>query len=157
MAAQGKFRFHLLESFPKYFPSVVVWIHRCETYGYVGLTGFCFILIFFFLYFISRSSFHVLMISQQDVFLQFFLHLWYLSSLFPSLLLRNAFVCCVLSHFSCVWLCYPMNWCPSGSSLHGVLQTRILEWVAMPSSRGSFWPRNQTYISYVSCTGRWVL
>ena len=36
----------------------------------------------------------------------------------------------------------------------GIFQARILEWGAMPSSRGSSWPRNQTFISYVSCTGQ---
>ena len=40
---------------------------------------------------------------------------------------------------------------PPGSSAHGVLQARILEWVAMPSSRGSFWPRDQTHFSCISC------
>ena len=44
---------------------------------------------------------------------------------------------CVLSRFSCVQLCDPMDCCPPDSSLHGILQARILEWVAMPSSRGS--------------------
>ena len=34
----------------------------------------------------------------------------------------------------------------------GILQTRTLEWVAMPSSRGSSWSRGQTHISYVFCT-----
>ena len=38
-----------------------------------------------------------------------------------------------------------------------VLQARILEWVAMPSSRGSSQPRGQSCVSYVSCTGRQVL
>ena len=42
-------------------------------------------------------------------------------------------------------------------SVHGILQARILEWVAMPSSRGSSQLRDQTYVSYVSCIGRWVL
>ena len=41
-----------------------------------------------------------------------------------------------------------------GSSVHGILQTRMLEWVAMPSSRGSSQPRDRTYVSYVSCIGR---
>ena len=36
-----------------------------------------------------------------------------------------------------VQLCNPMDCSPSGSSVHGILQTRILEWVAVPSSRGS--------------------
>ena len=38
-----------------------------------------------------------------------------------------------------------------GSSVHGVLQARILEWIAMPSSRGSSWPRDGTCISCVFC------
>ena len=38
---------------------------------------------------------------------------------------------------SCPALCNPMGYSPPGSSLHGILQARILEWVAMPSSRGS--------------------
>ena len=73
---------------------------------------------------------------------------------------RYAYVmlcCAVLSHFSCVQLCNPMDCSQPGSSVHGVLQTGILEWVAMPSSSGSSWPRNQTRVSYVSCIGRWVL
>ena len=44
--------------------------------------------------------------------------------------------------------------CLPGSSVHGILQARLLEWVAMPSSRGSSRPRDQTPISSVSCTGR---
>ena len=38
-----------------------------------------------------------------------------------------------------------------------ILQARILEWVAMPSSRGSSRPRDRTHVSYISCIGRWVL
>ena len=38
--------------------------------------------------------------------------------------------------------------------MHEILQARILEWVAMPSSRGSSQPRDQTHISNSSCTGR---
>ena len=37
------------------------------------------------------------------------------------------------------------------------VQARSLEWVAIPSSRESSWPRDQNYIYYVSCIGRWVL
>ena len=40
--------------------------------------------------------------------------------------------------------CDPMDYSPPGSSVHGILQARILEWVAMPSSRGSSQPRDQT-------------
>ena len=45
-------------------------------------------------------------------------------------------------------------WSQPGSSVHGILQARILEWGAMPSSRGPSQPRDQTRISYVSCTGK---
>ena len=58
---------------------------------------------------------------------------------------------------SCLTLHDPMDHSPSGSSVHGILQARILEWVAMPFSRGSSRPRGWTCISYVSCIGRWVL
>ena len=39
-----------------------------------------------------------------------------------------------------------------GSSVHGILQVRILEWVVMPPSRGSSQPRDQTRLSCISCT-----
>ena len=44
------------------------------------------------------------------------------------------------SLFSHVWLCDPMNCSPPDSSVHGILQARILEWVATLSSRESSWP-----------------
>ena len=45
---------------------------------------------------------------------------------------------------SCLTLCDSMDCSPPGSSVHGILQARILEWVAMPSSRGSSLPRDRT-------------
>ena len=50
-----------------------------------------------------------------------------------------------------------MDYSPPGSSFHGILQARILEWFIMLSSRGSSWPRDETCVSYVSYTGRQVL
>ena len=47
----------------------------------------------------------------------------------------------VLSHFSCLTLCKLMEHGMPSSSDHGILPSRILEWVAMHSSRGSSWPR----------------
>ena len=44
-----------------------------------------------------------------------------------------------------------------GSSIHGILQARILEWVAMPFPRGSSQPKDRICISYVSCIGRLIL
>ena len=46
-----------------------------------------------------------------------------------------------------VWLCNPMDCSPPGSSVHGILQATILEWVTMPLSRGSSQPRDQTLIA----------
>ena len=43
---------------------------------------------------------------------------------------------------SCLTLCNPLDCSPPGSSVHGILQTRILGWVAMPSPRGSSPPRD---------------
>ena len=54
-------------------------------------------------------------------------------------------------------LCIPMDCSPSGFSVHGILQATILEWVAMPPSRGPSWPRDGIRISYVSCIGRQIL
>ena len=52
---------------------------------------------------------------------------------------------------SCLTLCNIMDHSPPGFSVHRILQVRILEWVAMPTFRGSSQPRNRTHISYVSC------
>ena len=58
---------------------------------------------------------------------------------------------------SCLTLCNPLDSSSPGSSVHGILQARILESVAMLSSRESSWPRDQTYVFYVFCIGRRVL
>ena len=58
---------------------------------------------------------------------------------------------------SCLTLHDPMDYSMQGSSVHGFLQARILEWVAMTSSRVSYWPRDRTHVSSVSCIGRQVL
>ena len=46
----------------------------------------------------------------------------------------------------CPTLCDPLHCGPPGSSVHGILQARILEWVAISYSRGSLQPRDQTEI-----------
>ena len=57
---------------------------------------------------------------------------------------------------SCVTLCDPMDCSPPGSSVHGILQARILQWVAMPSSRGSSWPRDWTRVYLHLLHYRWI-
>ena len=62
-----------------------------------------------------------------------------------------------LSHFSRVWFCSPMDCQSPGPSVHGILQTRILVWLALPSSSWCSQPRAWTLVSYVSCIGGQVL
>ena len=56
----------------------------------------------------------------------------------------------VLVAQSCPTLCNTMDCSLPGSSAHGILQARILEWVAIPFSRGSSWPRDWTRVSYIT-------
>ena len=64
----------------------------------------------------------------------------------------------VLITQSCPTLCYPMDCSPPSSSVHGILQARILEWVHMPSSRESSRPRDPTQVSCIAdrCFTIWV-
>ena len=61
-----------------------------------------------------------------------------------------------LSPFFAGWLlshvqlfCDTMDCSPPGSSVHGISNVRMLEWVAIPFSKGSFWFRDQTHISWI--------
>ena len=58
---------------------------------------------------------------------------------------------CAKSLQLCLTLSDPVDCSPPGSSVHGILQARILEWVAMPSSRGSSQPKDPTRVSCCSC------
>ena len=51
---------------------------------------------------------------------------------------------------SCVTLCDPVDYSLPGSSVHGILQARILEWVTISFSRGSSRPRDQTQVSFIA-------
>ena len=74
-------------------------------------------------------------------------------SLSPPLPFVSFFLCvCTKSIQSCPTLCHLMDRSPPGTSVHGILQARILEWVAMTSSRGSSRPRDRTCVSCDSCT-----
>ena len=50
----------------------------------------------------------------------------------------------------CLTVCDPMDYSPPGFSVHGILQARILEWVAIPFSRGSSLCRDQTQVSCIA-------
>ena len=74
-----------------------------------------------------------------------------ISSHFPRPLLFFCVRACVLSRFSqCPTLWHPLDYSPPGSSVHGILQARMLEWVAISSSVGSSWPRDGTRISHTA-------
>ena len=84
-----------------------------------------------------------------------YLALWELTELCNACFYLNV---CVCGHaLSCPSLCNPTDYRPPGSSVHGVSQARILEWVPIHTFRASSWPKDQTHISCVSCTGRGVL
>ena len=90
----------------------------------------------------SILSFHTRAWASERLSLR---HLPFIESIFW-------FVCLVTK--SCPTLCDPMDCNPPGSSVHGISQARILEWVAISLSRGSSWPRDRTHISSI---GRWIL
>ena len=61
---------------------------------------------------------------------------------------------CIQAFQSCTTLCNPMDCSPLGSSVLGISQASIWDWVALPSTRGSPQLRDETCIS---CVGRWIL
>ena len=79
----------------------------------------------------------------------------YGSVYFIYLIYLSCFMCsCMKSLQLCLTLCDPMDHSPPDSSVHGILQRKILEWVAMPSSRGSSRPQG-LYPALPHC--RWIL
>ena len=75
----------------------------------------------------------------------------HLASQFPSGLYACVCVCvCVLVAQSCPTLCSPVDCSPTGSFVHRFLQAKILEWVAISSSKGSSQPRDQTQVSCIA-------
>ena len=77
-----------------------------------------------------------------------------ISPILPQMMLL-VFSCCCCLVACCVWpFCESMGCSPPGSSVHGISQARILEWVAISFSRGSSWFRDWTE---VACIGRWIL
>ena len=75
------------------------------------------------------------------------------SQLLPWECMVRSLDCAVLCFSAplCLTLCDPMDCSPPGSSVHGgILQARILEWVAGLSSRGSSQPKHQTQVSHTA-------
>ena len=76
---------------------------------------------------------------------------WFLLGLTGLTLQSKQSGCCGGGSFGklCLALCDPMDYSPLGSSVHGILQARILEWVVLLSSRASAWLRDWTLIFYI--------
>ena len=80
---------------------------------------------------------------------------------------RNTYLFDLLSNEVCVCVCVcaqscpalhdPLDCNPPGSSVHGIFQARILEWVAIFCPRGSSRPTDQTHVFFISCIVRWIL
>ena len=71
----------------------------------------------------------------------------YIQFFFTNYKLQKKCECKVLVAQSCPTLCNPMDCSTSGSSVHGILQIKILEWATIPFSRESSQPRGQTWVS----------
>ena len=71
--------------------------------------------------------------------------------------MHNSGVCSCVRAQSCPTLLNPMDCSPPSSSVHGIFQARVLEWVAISLSRGSSRPRDQTRVSCFPGIGRQVL
>ena len=71
-----------------------------------------------------------------------------------SLLIMSVHLCMCSVISDSLW---PHDYSPPGFSVHGISQAWKLEWVVTSSSRGSPQPRDWTCVSFISCTGRWVL
>ena len=83
-------------------------------------------------------TFYTNRISKYMVFCDWILSLCIISLTFTDVIARACIHAKLLQ--SCPTLCNPIDYSPPGSSIHGILQAIILEWVAMPSSRGSSQP-----------------
>ena len=112
---------------------------------------------------------HFLYLTHHQVYRFYFPNISWFSpplSIFLDTLFVQATIISWLDYYwvgevaqSCLTLCDPVDCSPPGSSIHGILQARILEWVAISSSRGSSWPRDQTQVSRIAgrCFNLWAI
>ena len=97
------------------------------------------ICILYILFLIYLFNAHLLHKNVNSVRAGFPLHLSLIHCYIPKV---SNLIVCVLSQ-SCPTLCEPIDCSPPGSSVHGIPQARILEWVAIALSRGSSRPRDR--------------
>ena len=79
-------------------------------------------------------------------------HSWWYERTYitPSDKMSSFFLFAVLVTQSCLTLCSPMDCIPPGPWVLGILQARTLEWVAIPFSMETYWPRDQTQVSCIA-------
>ena len=100
---------------------------------------------FFFYIGLDRNTIYVVVLVKWLLRCQY--GIWQDSCLLST----SVCVCvCVLVAQSCPTLCHPLDCSPPGFSAHGIFQTRIMEWVAISSSRESSRPRDETCVSCIA-------
>ena len=117
------------------------WSHHCDYLGRVD--HFCIVL----LCILTTSS----SASVRSIpFLSFIVYIfaWNVPLVSLIFLTRSLWSHCEVAQSSPT-LCDPMNCSLPGSSVHGIFQLRVLEWVAISFSRGNSWPRDQTQVSLI--------
>jgi len=107
-------------------------------------------------FFFIANSFNLNWPSKKLSYSLLFSPPWILIGTVPRLIIFIWYLCAKLLQSHLI-LCDPTDHSPLPvSSVHEILQVRILEWFVMPSSRGSSQPRDSTHISFVFCIGRHV-
>ena len=86
------------------------------------------------------------------IFIYKFIHILCMYIIFIYIIYINIYIYIykVLVTQSCLTLCYPIDCSQAGSSVHGIFQTRILEWIVIIFSSGSSWSRDQTQTSQIA-------
>ena len=121
---------------------------QCYLGGILGVRILSYLHFFLFPNFVNKEKNAVgMLFSRQYVlwpFFFFFTEIDWGHNIYGSIIIKA--LRCAVSLVTQVSpsLCNPMDCSPPGSSVHETLQASVLEWVAMPSSRGSSQPRNQT-------------
>ena len=135
--------------------SLCLYLYSCSANRLIYATDSIYICSYIYLFF----SFWLTSVCTTD---SMFFHITPNDSM-SFLLVTNIplYICTACTHAKslqgCLTLYDPMDCSWWGSSIHGILQATILEWITMLSSRGSSQPREWTHISCISCIGMWVL
>ena len=98
---------------------------------------------------IGKSSLWMTHTGNQTTLLQLSLYFPQFNYLSHMESYSQTSLCCVCVVQSCLILCNPMDYSLPDSSAHGILQARILKWVAIPFSRGSSQPRDRIWVSRI--------